>query len=296
MVYVMHEGNPKVVSLMAIREQNVITTSVAQKSATNPSIINHDLVVPAEGTYDQNSRRNKLITFFIQNIRYAFLNLSFEHMGLLAFVGLFAVMANGLSRIHVVTISRPVAIRYVLLGGMWVIMTILPFTLYGRFTAPPYVFVLPSIGAGVAFYGLYWVIMPTVLGHFLRAQLLKTMFCGLFGVFVLQQYGYFFGLKNELLYSRTLAKHIVPVKEELLRGVRIIVKGVPKKSHEHIFWLEKAVGHRAFISVLGDDFESVEIRYKSDGIIEIFIPAKITFLTEIIYIQADLNTKFNLDN
>lgn len=276
-LYLMHPGNPKIVSLKAILSQNAVTTaapgtSAPTAAASAPVVAASTPMVDVEAATSGQTRGGKLLRFFSHNVVYAFRNLLFEPLGLIVFAGALALAAHGLFRIRMSAISRSMAVRYVLFGTLWAILTVLPFFLYGRFTAPPYVFVLPSIGAGIAAYGLYWAILPAALGFSFRATILKVLSGGMVGLFVLQQYGYFFGLKDELRYSRALAERVVPAKDELLRGGVLIMDGVPRRPHDHIFWLEKAVGHRAFISVLGDDFAGVEIRQKAAGALEISIP------------------------
>jgi hypothetical protein len=276
-LYLMHPGNPKIVSLKAILTQNAVTTAAPGTSAPNAATLAPVVSAPtplaaAEALPTGQSRGGKLLSFFSHNVDYALRNLLSEPLGLLASASALALVAHGLFRIHVHAIPQPMAVRYALFGTLWTFLTILPFFLYGRFTAPPYVFVLSSIGAGVAAYGLYWAVLPAALGFFFRFTFLKVLFCGMASLFVLQQYGYFLGLKDELRYSRALAERVAPAREALLRGAVLTVEGVPGRPHGHIFWLEKAVGHRAFISALGDDFHGIEIRQKSMGTLEISIP------------------------
>ena len=276
-LYLIHPGNPKIVSLKTILGESVGIAAVGAASLGTPAG-SESIVVPARPTaaaqpvvFDQ-SRMQKLVRFFIENIGYPIQNLRSKPSSLIAFFGVLALVAVGIFRIRVRIISQRMAARYVLLGTSWSFLTILPFFLYGRFTAPPYVFVLPSIGAGVASYGLYWLLLPAKLGASLRVGLLKILSVVVMGLFTLQQYGYFFGLKDELRYSRMLAERVATEKEEILRGVTIIVDGVPLRAHDHIFWLKKAVGNRAFISELGGAFSDIEVRESGVGTLKISIP------------------------
>jgi hypothetical protein len=269
-LYLMHPGNPKIVSL----EKIVSQSAAASDAPGRPVQALEELapVVSAGAEPPEQTRGGKLLRFFSENVAYALRNLISEPLGVLAFSCSFGLIVHGLFRVRVRAISHKLAVGCVLFGALWAFLSILPFFLYGRFTAPPYVFTLPSIGMGITAYGLIWAVLPSTLGLSFRANLLRLLFGGTVVLFALQQYGYFFGLNDELRYYRSLAERITPVKEKLLRGVVLAVEGVPVRPNGHIFWLEKAVGNRALISALGDDFAGVETRQKAPDILEIYIP------------------------
>lgn len=282
--YLMNSGNPKIVSLKMINSQNTVVVSpplpVGEGRALQAaSIVNQPAPTETASQIapspNQKSRAAMLATFFGHNAIYAAQHMAESMWVIGAFIAILIFAGVPIYRIKVVPVTPRVSLAYIAFGSLWAILSVLPFFLYGRFTAPPYVFVLPSIGMGVASYGIYWTIWRPARGMRYGTVVLKPLVMAMIVLFALQQYGYFFGLRDELLYSRSIAQRLQPYKQALLDGTVLHLTGLPVKSNAHIFWLEKAVGYRAFFTAMGDEFAGIEMRWRAADSLEISIPKRL---------------------
>lgn len=207
------------------------------------------------------SRFQKLQTFFIDNFHYVFTKASTKPFFIVVYLGCLGLLIFSILRLQARRIPRGVALAILSLGLLWAFLSVLPFFLYGRFTAPAYVFVLPSVGLGAAVFGSYWTFIPQVLAERVAAlRMLKTLTITLFIIFSIQQVGYYFGLQEELRYYKSLATFLNPHKSDLLQGSTIAIKNFTEKKNRHIFWLEKAMGRRFLINNMGDEFNAITVR------------------------------------
>lgn len=250
--YVLAPNNPKIVTLKNLNQVDATEVVQSVKGKEDKSI------QPVGRLQSLLARADKVVDFFSDNMSYAWRNLLASGLSgllMLMFLLLAPLMALFL---EVKAPSRRRASIYLLVGFLWFLVTFAPFLLYRAVHVPPYTLLIPSVGLGLALYGGFWLLFSG------RASVLvfggyKVLLAIMLLVFPLLQTGYYFGLREELDYWYKLAYKLEPVKEELLAGHEIRVEHVPKKNNGHIFWLEKAVGHRYLRTLLGDEFYAVEI-------------------------------------
>jgi hypothetical protein len=267
-------NNPKMKSVknyQAIQSTQIQTLLEKKGLAKIPIEINKDISQNKRPTDAVliTSRLQKLQTFFIDNFYYVFANASTEPFFIVVYIGCVGLIIFSVISLQARRIPRGVALVILLLGLFWAFLSVLPFFLYGRFTAPAYVFVLPSVGLGAAVFGSYWTFMPQAFAERVTAlRTLKMLTITLFIIFSVQQVGYFFGLQEELRYSKALATFLDPHKSDLLEGSTIAVRNFTEKKNRHIFWLEKAMGRRLLINNMGHEFNAINVRRDSiDGVL-----------------------------
>ncbi|MDH5523645.1 MAG: hypothetical protein OEY01_06590 [Desulfobulbaceae bacterium] len=56
-----------------------------------------------------------------------------------------------------------------------------------------------------------------------------------------------------------MSKRVEPILSVVGKGHIVQVEGIPKKYNNHIFWLEKAVGIRYFLTLLGEKGYGLDI-------------------------------------
>jgi hypothetical protein len=157
-----------------------------------------------------------------------------------------------------------VSFAYFLLGLTWFLVTIAPFLLYKAVHLPPYVLLIPSVGLGIALYGVLWPCLSLFFGRF-APKIIKVIFFVIMIIFPFQQYGYFFGLKEELAFWENIHQRVDEVKSTLLiPGKVIILDDVLIKHNSHIFWLEEAIGKRYFCNLLGDKYLQLHVMHDAN--------------------------------
>ena len=131
----------------------------------------------------------------------------------------------------------------IIIGVVWTFGSILPFLIYPGFTIPTYHLLLPSFGLGIACYGFLSLIFNK---HILIVSKYSIIIIAI--LFYIIQASYLIGLKEELLYWKNLA--FIANKQLVSTDYKnsILIENIPKKNSDHIFWLEKAVGIRYFLS------------------------------------------------
>ncbi len=128
------------------------------------------------------------------------------------------------------------------IGGLWVVVTLAPFFVYNKVNIPPYTLMLPSIGLGVAAFGFFILWLSFFSELYIKWIIKILLFFSIISLSLIQ-YGYYAGLKEELNHWQNVAGK-VQQKEILRYRNAVIVSGVEEKINTHIFWLERAVGLR----------------------------------------------------
>jgi hypothetical protein len=101
---------------------------------------------------------------------------------------------------------------------------------------------LPSIGLGIFLYGLFRSVAHTFSKSIFNITS-KSLLISIVTIFPLIQYGYYFGLKEELQFWDNVANEINQENIKINKDL-IIISNIVKRDNSHIFWLEKAVGMR----------------------------------------------------
>ena len=163
--------------------------------------------------------------------------------------------------------SREFAAKQLIFGFIWVASTLLPFFLYKSVHIPPYVLLIPSIGLAYFIYGMFWL-LPFPRQRNISKYLFKAFLALLVMNFQIQQYGYYFGLKEELSFWGDVAGQYSELEKlnEHSSSLRI---SLDKKNNQHIFWIEKLVGVRFFYDSINSNNNDVAVVFdkESDGII-----------------------------
>ncbi|MDH5523646.1 MAG: hypothetical protein OEY01_06595 [Desulfobulbaceae bacterium] len=205
-MYMITPNNPKIVSLKTINQKDseVMTKSFSKNEQESDQIINAVSVavdnssMKSVGRYSAIlSRVSKVFGFFIDGVGYGWSSLM--QQGALGMVAVFTILfaATLVFFIPITPLDRGLASVFILLGFVWSLSTIAPFLLYKAVHIPPYTLLLPGIGVGVMVIGFLGMICPAKNIR-VRATVLKSSFVSIMLIFSLLQYGYFFGLREEL--------------------------------------------------------------------------------------------------
>ncbi len=275
--YFSSEGNPKLVSLKSINKTDAIT----QDLSTNLTTINSKNFTKSVG--DKNIKPKEIIktdslakmrhfanriesgvNFLISNVTYSLHKLIYiGYIGylMIAVIILFGVLVFFIpSSFLVSTELNP--ILYIIIGFLWISSTLAPFFLYDKVHIPTYTLMLPSIGLGIFLYGVSQY-MAHILPKLIFKTISKFLLILIVTLFPLIQYGYYFGLKEELHFWDNVASRIhqkdVEVNENL-----IVINNIPKRDNLHIFWLEKAVGLRYISKVLEGKINIVKVSHDAN--------------------------------
>ena len=84
--------------------------------------------------------------------------------------------------------------------------------------------------------------------------------------FQIQQYGYYFGLKEELAYWNMIADEFNQKIKETDQNGKIQIKTIDR-SNKHIFWIEKSIGLRHFSNLIEHNQVDYMIERLSDSTI-----------------------------
>jgi hypothetical protein len=259
LVYFFSSGNPKIESIERINQQD----EIARVSSNN--IVTEQLAKSETIGRIQSIKLKiyKVYSFSSKNIKYAFFSLieeGFLGVVLLILVCFFSIL---FLLLPVEPIKRKKALVIFFLGFVWVASTISPFLLYEQIHIPPYTLLIPSIGAALLMIGFFWSVWPS---RYYRTAIVvfKINLSILVFFFTLLQYGYYFGLREELSYWKMLSVDIKHVLPQVDAGKIIIIRSIPEKNNQHIFWLEKAVGKRYFkVQFEGKPYKFI---FTTDGI------------------------------
>jgi hypothetical protein len=261
-VYFFSPGNPKIVSLKKLNEK----ASKTQKTAivkTKAKVINQvkpKTLAKVNRISGLERKLAKVRKFFVQNHLYAWNSLT--EKGSKGYLVIFLVFISFVPIWFLPNrrMERKRAFSFLIIGFTWFTVTVAPFALYKAFHLPPYVLVIPSAGLGMMTIGLFWLLWPERFVA-LPSYFLKVVFSLMILAFPFQQYGYYFGLNEELSFWRSATDRLVESKGALLKGGGISLDNVPPKNNKHIFWLEKAVGERYAMKLLGEKYFSISITH-----------------------------------
>lgn len=251
-LYFFSKSNPKVVSLEKLNQDKIETSTSENIESSSPVQLNYveSKLPPKSGRIESLKRKiRKVSYYFYQNFSYLFeMVQSNRKVIVLFFLISLSLFIYGI-KISFFTHRRHY-IFLIALGSIWFLSTMSPFLLYKNLHIPPYVTLIPSIGLGLIFSGL--------LGLLKSQFLTKTIFITYIGVSSIQQYSYFFGLKEEFsFWSRT--HHFVENSNALDSDDSLIIRGIPEKRNQHFFWLEQATGIRYFKSLLGQEASELSV-------------------------------------
>lgn len=241
-------NNPKVTTLEELNEK------------TSELKIDKDIIIESkqETSTFYSSRIGALfdkidrsVDFLVTNTKYAFSKL-FDNLILGLILVLFPLIPVFLVFKNIIRgPPKKMSLNYCFIGSLWLFGSLSPFFLYKSVHIPPYVLLLPSIGLGLLVYGLYWLVWPGRYKLF-ASHLYKFCFVSLFTFFQINQYGIYFGIKEELSYWEGIAENYINEKD---------LSSVRPKENTHIFWSEKLYGHRHFLNLTGKSIDSFEVIY-----------------------------------
>lgn len=259
-VYISAQGNPKIVTL---KKLNNAVEAVSQSSDTTVEK-KHEIKVENKSRLTALfSKLQKVRSFLCSNFLYALGNMKENPISIILFIlciiGLGAIILRSSSNIP----SKNQLLSLGFFGLLWVLSTVAPFFLYREVHFPPYVLVIPSLGIALLTYSIYWLVFEK-FGKKFSIYTFKFIFLCIVILFSLQQYGYFFGLKEELGYWQNVYKNMAPYKDTLIRGDFVTLNNLPRKNNQHIFWIEDAIGRRYFKNLLGDEFSALDLEFKND--------------------------------
>jgi hypothetical protein len=274
--YFLSEGNPKVVTLKSINMSDSITQEL-----NNPPIIKHSKsravvnnkntqlkeVVEAANLMKIEYFFNRLkggVNFLALNVNY-----SLHKLISLGYLGYFVMMVIIFLGALVLFIPQSFIIStsispfaYIVVGFLWALGTLAPFFLYDKVHIPPYTLMLPSIGLGIFLYGLLRSVAH-IFSKSIFNIISKSLLISIVTIFPLIQYGYYFGLKEELQFWDNVADEInqknIKINQDL-----IIISNIVKRDNSHIFWLEKAIGMRYVSDKIERKIRITKVLHKDD--------------------------------
>jgi hypothetical protein len=254
--YLSTNENAKLSSLSKINnsyEMNIDISENIIEEKTNDSVrillngsrIKHTLV-----------RLTKVADYFASNFTYSLSSLieyKLKGVLLITLLGVFAILTFF---IDARLIEKMFAIKILLIGAVWFLASLAPFFLYPEADIPVYALMLPSVGLGIGAFGLISLICYLFNFSFIVVRI--TLFFIAFSL-PLMQYGYYFGLKEELNYWEDIAENIDIYQDNLSDGSTLVLHNIDLKKNSHIFWLEKAIAQRHLRFNLNYGFPSIII-------------------------------------
>ena len=232
-LYFTLEKNPKI---LVINDINIQKTEIINQNEELEEFYNQKKAKRSFYT-----RFEQLVSFYISNISYSINNiLTSGFRGLiLLMLTMILIFSSKFS------LSNFNSNKILIIGLVWFVVTLMPFALFRGFHIPVYNLLLPIIGMAII---IYFVLNKVFKNHSL---LYSLMIKSLILTFVINHYGVFFGLKEELSFWESIGSKLIPHKEELLNGEKILIEDVYKKYNNHIFWLERANGYRHLNDIVG---------------------------------------------
>ena len=244
--------NPKITTLESL---NSISSDISENSSINNSFeteSNNFSSSRSEAILDKIERS---VYFLVNNLLYS-LNKILDQ-GLLGYIllifSLIPVICISISKVRAP--PNKTSLWCIFIGFLWVLGTLLPFLLYKSVHIPPYVLLLPSIGLALVTYGLFWLLWPQKF-QFLASFFYKSLFSLLFLVFQFNQYGLYFGIKEELSFWEEISYKY---------NNNLNLTNINPKENNHIFWAEKLYGLRHFHNLTGDSFRSYKLVYDEES-------------------------------
>jgi len=186
-------------------------------------------------------RINQLINFYWHNLFYS-INSLFSS-GFRGSIILLLTMIIVLFTKY--KISNHNQLFFSIIGLIWFTVTLMPFLLFRGFHIPVYNLLLPAIGLSIIIYNLITIILKN--HNLTYSIIIKVLILSC----IINHYGVYFGLKEELSYWENVGNRLIPYKNELLNGKEVMINTLSEKNNHHIFWLEKANGYRHLNNIVG---------------------------------------------
>lgn len=279
-IFISSPGNPKMQTVKDLNQKTSITINA--ESDNNKEAKGQYVFKPAETNTIVDGRVNAIISKIDRGTAFLLANFSYSYhalvnngwRGTLLFLILFVAILP-ICFISIVPPTKYQAASYVIVGLIWFSSTLAPFFLYKSVHIPPYVLLIPSIGMGVMVYGLYWLLWN---GKMKKTSIAVFKIALLFLVisFPIQQYGYYFGLKEELNFWQAISTPFKKVEADFLQGKIIELTNINDKKNTHIFWIEKLVGYRYFLNLTDRNSSQLSVIYNSQNKSVTIIPEKTT--------------------
>jgi hypothetical protein len=262
-VYFTSDINPKVVSLKSLNaeylvqqeEGNVVVKQEEGKViSSNKKSGESQAIFSGLGRMDHITRRiDKAISFLASSISYSLqgmLNSGIAGYIMISAIAVLGVMSFFLPLYYPI-FTKLTSLLYIFTGTLWVGATLAPFFLYDEVHIPPYTLMLPSIGLGIIMLGVFQLTI-NYFSDFFTKLILKVLFIFIVISFPLVQYGFYFGLNEELRYWENIATEINQGNAKIFED-KIIFTEIKGKKNFHIFWLENAVGLRYISDLIGEE-------------------------------------------
>lgn len=244
-------GNPKVSTLESLNEKSseLIENEGAEGVLAEDTSTYYSSRV--EAVLDKIDRTTD---FLLQNTAYA-INKIFDNnlLGLALYLYLLIPILLIL-RLNVRGPPKKLSGLSCLIGFVWMSVTLAPFLLYQSVHIPPYVLLLPAIGLSLLMYGIFWLAWPKRF-QLISVKVYKIFLCSIFLFFQINQFGIYFGIKEELSYW-------AEISYRYNNGLDLI--NIKPKGNNHLFWSEKLYGHRHFFNLTGESVEDFEIIYSQE--------------------------------
>jgi hypothetical protein len=247
-------GNPKVVTLIELNNQEIETIS---------STISSEEIIQNES-----NRLTSLALKIVNSLSLFYMNFPyvFENLGINIFI--FLILTTFLmsylipDKINIPDKSELLKIFYI--GLLWTSSTMAPFFLYDSFYMPPYVFLFPSFGMGLLFFSIFFLLFKST-NDFLNNLSFKFLVFSFSLFFIVQNYGIYLGTKEEINFWKKFSNDIK--NSGMLDNKKsLIIDKNTSFNNNHIFWLEELFGIRYFKHSLGDELDQIKIVSKGKEI------------------------------
>lgn len=251
-LYFSSSGNTKVKTLESLNDQSsgqLVSSDAgmtyAQKSNTFHSSRSEAILDKIDRTSD----------FLFENTLYATNKILDSGLTALALCFFLVITVYVILSLNVRGPPRKLSGLYSLVGFVWIAVTLAPFFLYKSVHIPPYVLLLPAIGLSLLAYGLFWLLWPT---RFVSApeRVFKVYIVFIFLFFHINQYGLYFGIKEELSFWEEISYKY---------NNKLDLTNIKPRENNHIFWAEKLYGVRHFQNLTGVSFKSYKLVYDEES-------------------------------
>ncbi|MGD2119002.1 MAG: hypothetical protein PVG66_11625 [Chromatiales bacterium] len=269
--YFLSDSNPKLIALKkinaAVAHSSVEKTMPLLEKKNTAEEIESKKAADIHSRYEAIAARlGKVTNYLGASLNYTLKKLveaGVKGWLLLLLVSIFAAMTLG---IELRMPDRSMSLAILTTGMLWLAATLAPFFLYAEVHIPPYTLMLPSVGVGLAVYGFFGLLRRWFQAKWPTFMLRPILMAAAITMPILQ-YGYYFGLREELSYWEDVARDIGHFKKNLLQGSVLVLHNVENKKNSHIFWLESAVGSRHLAASLGSEFSSIHVWRESDNLV-----------------------------
>jgi len=277
LLYTMSPGNPKIITLNNINKNVELTQMFVANDVEQNSIESLDKELFNGVTVVVESGRLKAFfdrIVYSKNYLYGSIFYGFDSLvkqgvkGILLFCMVF-MFAFFTLFIQFNLSSKKKGFIFISTGLLWSIATIAPFFLYKQVHIPPYTLLIPSVGLGVMIFGFACILLPSKKKYMYYIWLKGLLFVAIL-IMPVSQYGYYFGLREELSYWESIATNIEPHKQTLKNGGRVVLHNIPIKKNNHIFWIESLVGYRYLYTTLGIEFPIFNTQKRENDSVIVF--------------------------